>query len=342
MARKKTKRSSQARKSTGGTAPRMSLGSIETGAQSGNKKRKLDTALDTESTQGNTNSTLDNGTGLEDEERLDYETHFAKLPVDAQWCRGCNDDTETAKVTCSDSQKDTYHGFYDSNGMPIPRILLEIRNRQFTWFKPLKLESLAMVQLLIARASQDLEIPYRTAVLCASAYVSGVVSVSDVLEHRLQSPQKEDLNLPSCPQPLLASTINFNLATEEGMNQYTQEMENLHQAVDSMGIERIVFCVVTHSDPVTGDLHFAPNGEGAERLEVVMGSLFSPESEDWLREKETYLFNLVCGSKLITANGYKHLQTYVTSKVFGNIFMFPTVHLQPHGLTSFITNLLEN
>ncbi|THU86814.1 hypothetical protein K435DRAFT_867911 [Dendrothele bispora CBS 962.96] len=235
-----------------------------------------------------------------------------------------------------------YHGFYDSNGAPIPKVLLEIRNRQFTWFKPLKLERLAIVQLQVAGIAQDLEIPYQIAVLKASAYASGVVSVSEVLGHELRSPETDNPDLPCCPQPLLISKIVFDLATEDGVSEYGREMVNLRHAINSMGITRVVFFVVSHSDPEIGDLHFAPGGAGAERLEIVMKALFSPATTEWLRPKETYLFTLVCGSKPITADGYRHLQTYVTSRFFENIFLFPTNNLQPLELTSFITNLLDH
>ncbi|THU83286.1 hypothetical protein K435DRAFT_871448 [Dendrothele bispora CBS 962.96] len=384
----------KARKTTGGSAPRKTLGFTpnSSGRESGTRKRKLDVALDSLSDNPDKDDALLNvgddpmSSSDGENEVIDYD-YFSKLSLDAQWCSSCNDNTETPKVTCDDckhivcyggkssgaclvltptavkspnwssficpacehlKQRDSagkgpsiYHGFYDESGKPLPKVLLEIRNRQFTWFKPLKLEPVAIVQLQVAEAGQDLEIPYRTAVLRASAYASGVVSVSQVLDYQLRSPEREG-NLLSGPQPLLTSKINFDFATEAGMEQYAREMVNLRHAVNCMGISRVVFFVVTHSDPATGDLHFAPDGAGAQTLEVVMNTLFSTATEDWLRPKDTYLFNLVCGSKVITAEGYRHLQAYVTSRVFKNIFMFPTVHLQPHELTCFITNLLEH
>jgi len=36
-----------------------------------------------------------------------------------------------------------------------------------------------------------------------------------------------------------------------------------------MGVNEVVIFIVTHTDPESGDLHFAPNHQGAERLEVV-------------------------------------------------------------------------
>jgi len=122
-------------------------------------------------------------------------------------------------------------GFYDSKGKPIPNLLHDIRNRQFTFFKPLKLEKLAIVQLQVAGTSQDLEIPYQINVLRASAYASAVVSVSDVLKNRLRGADFDHGNLPSHPQPLLTSKITFDLYPEDGVDKLARDMVDLRHAI---------------------------------------------------------------------------------------------------------------
>ncbi|THU94502.1 hypothetical protein K435DRAFT_798848 [Dendrothele bispora CBS 962.96] len=402
------KKKADKKTTVGAKAPRKALGSTpgNPGVPSGRylRKRKLDKEFDKGSHTTDDEDALPDADEVpsspdDDETKLDYETDFAKFPLDAQWCRGCNDNPGSLKLTCDDckhvvcyggkgsgaclvltptaiktppwshfvcpscehskqppgtkSPELVYQGFYDSNGTPISKVLLEIRNRQFTWFKPIKLEKLAIVQLQVAGAGEDFGILYEIAVMRASIYASAprpTISTFLLAPNLPSCAQPSFLrptfllapNLPSCAQPLLKSKIEFDFGTEEGMDRYAREMVNLRNAIDSMGIQRVVFLVVTHSDPDTGDIHFAPENTGAERLEVVMKTLFTPATEDWLRLRETYLFMIVCGSKPFTTDAYKYLQALVTSRSFENILLFPTVCLQPHELSSFLPNLLEH
>ncbi|KAK7461398.1 hypothetical protein VKT23_008576 [Stygiomarasmius scandens] len=382
----KGKGKKKAGRSTGAKAPRKSLGSLPEPSTADDsiravKRRKANVAHDSESDSSASDE-------VHEEQSLDYQTDFAKTPQNAQWCSGCDDDTETPKATCatckhivcygpqksgacleltkkavtnppwscfvcpaceyltqqhpgSKNSQFRYIGFYNSDGEPITKIILSIRNRQFSFFKPLKLEKLALVQLRCAGIHDDFDLPFQITVLRASAFASGVVTVSEVLKHRLQSPHATTIDFPSQPQPLLTATITFNLATETGMNQHSRQMLDLMNSVEAMGITRIMFLLVTHADPERGDLHYAAEGAGAERLEVVMKELFPPTIQEWLIRKENYLFMLVCGSKPLTQPGYNYLQNQVTRRVFQNIFLFPSSHLQPHEITFFLTNFVE-
>ncbi|KAK7458672.1 hypothetical protein VKT23_009671 [Stygiomarasmius scandens] len=373
------KKGYSAQKSTGGEAPRKALGTgsvpevpKETRAT---KKRKLETSVDGD-------SDLDSDSA---EAGVTFAS-YAKIPDGAQWCRGCNDNTELPKLTCESCQHfvcygkpksgacleistklfskptwsrficpgcefmqnkkkggtggvSTYSGFYDSDDQPIKNVIVNIRNREYSFFKQVKLEKLAIVQIEVAGASSDFAVPFKMAVLRASSFSSGEVDVRDVLQHNLRSPNS--LNLVPSPQPLLTSKIEFDFDTAEGAGRYESDLIELRNAVEAMGIARILFFVVTHSDPNSGDLHYTANGGGAERLKVVMKRLFPSVVEEWLRSKETYLHLLVCGSKPLMMEGFSYLTDIVTRRVFNHVFLFPTVNLQPTEIAPFTTNFIK-
>ncbi|THU83373.1 hypothetical protein K435DRAFT_871356 [Dendrothele bispora CBS 962.96] len=232
-----------------------------------------------------------------------------------------------------------YTGFYDQEGNGLVKLILAINNRKFTFFKPVRLEGLAVVQLELDDQNEEFDLAFQFTTLRAAAYASGVVSVEDVLKHSLRNPPSVSATRSS-PQPLLKTKIVFDLSTPEGVDQHTRNMNDLVLALDRMGITQIVFLVVTHADPESGDLHYAPNGIAAESLRVI-DYLFPTTVRQWLVERSSHLFLLVCGSKPLTQDGYQFMTDLVTRRVFNNSFMFPATHLQPGEVTNFIAFLVE-
>ncbi|THU84718.1 hypothetical protein K435DRAFT_806482 [Dendrothele bispora CBS 962.96] len=366
---------STARKSTGGKAPRKKLGGGL--VNSGVAPTNTDVSPISKKRKTNPNVDSDN-----DERLLDYQTHFAKTPAETRWCRGCNDDTESAKVNCDichhvvcygpsgsgacleltaeaigstdwtffncpacellqhKTTQFIYYGFYGSDRNPMKKIIGSINNHQFTFFKPVKLQKLAIVQLQCNGANKDFEMPYRYMSLRAATYASGVVSVADVLKHRLTSPATTNLTL-SQPEPLLTAHMSFDLDSPEGSAQHDSNMINLKKTVDAMAINHVVIVLVTHADPETGDLHFTADGGGAQELAVVMDALFPATIQDWLLERTVHLFMLVCGTKPLTKEGYAYMTALVARKVFDHVFLFPTAHLQPSEIALFASDLVE-
>ncbi|THU77210.1 hypothetical protein K435DRAFT_878136 [Dendrothele bispora CBS 962.96] len=233
-----------------------------------------------------------------------------------------------------------YTGFYDEEGNGVDKLILTIRNRKFTFFKSMRLEGLAVIQLELNGQNEDLELAFQLTTLRAATYASGVVSVDDVLNHSLRNPPSVSVTR-SHPQPLLKAKIIFDFNSPEGINRHTRNMNDLVLALDRMGITQIVFLVVTHADPDSGDLHYAPNGVAAESLPVVMGHLFPHSVQQWLVEHRSYLFLLVCGAKPLTKDGYHFMTDLATRCVFNHSFMFPTAHLQPAEVANFISYFVE-
>ncbi|THV02944.1 hypothetical protein K435DRAFT_852380 [Dendrothele bispora CBS 962.96] len=362
MAPKKTsKKRYPVRKSTGAKAHRKQLGSgpaksdanptdTDLSPIEGRRKRK---------TSPNINS-------ANDERVLDYQTDFAKTPPDAQarfafvssdyvlilTPSGAEELTAEAIenagwafFTCPACEllrqekktKFVYNGFYGSDGKPMEKTIISINNKQFTFFKPVKLQKLAIVQLQCNGASTDFEMPFKYMALRAATYASGVVSVEDVLKNGLTSPAITNL-ASSQPQPLLTANVTFDLDSPEGLAEHARSMVDLRNALDAMSVNQVIFILVTHSDPETGDLHYTADGGGAEELAVVMDALLPTAIQNWLCERSAYLFFLVCGAKPLTKDGGL---TATPRKVFQHAFLFPTAHLQPSQVTLFASDLVE-
>ncbi|KAK7434934.1 hypothetical protein VKT23_019937 [Stygiomarasmius scandens] len=268
---------------------------------------------------------------------IELDTDFLINPTWASFiCPGC--EWDKARKGSSGGQF-TYYGFYDQNKAPLTSVIVQIRNRDYAFFKPMKLERLAIVQLEVDGLTSDFTLPFDTAALWASIYSSGKVGVEDVLEHRLSSPNVTSLE-PS-PQPLLTQRIVFDFNTIKGSDRYTEEIVALRNAIQRMGINRIVFFIVTHTDPGSGDLHYTANGGGAHSLQTVIGRLFPVPFQHWLKEKETYMFLLVCGSKLLTLEGYNYMTDLATNRIFNHMFFFPAAYLQPAETSFFIANFVK-
>ncbi|THU81545.1 hypothetical protein K435DRAFT_873239 [Dendrothele bispora CBS 962.96] len=233
-----------------------------------------------------------------------------------------------------------YTGFYDPEGNGVDNLILSIRNRKFTFFKSTRLEGLAIVQLELDGQNEDLELAFQIATLRAATYTSGVVSVEDVLKHSLRNPPSVSVTR-SQPQPLVKAKIVFDFNFPEGIDQHTNKMNDLILALDRMGITQVVFLVVTHADPDSGDLHYAPDGVAAESLPVVMRHLFPSTVRQWLTERSSHLFLLVCGAKPLTQEGYQFMTELVSRRTFNNSFMFPATHLQPGEIANFIAYFVE-
>ncbi|KAK7434301.1 hypothetical protein VKT23_009681 [Stygiomarasmius scandens] len=231
-----------------------------------------------------------------------------------------------------------YSGFYDNDNLPIANVIVGIRNRDYNFFRAMRLEKVAIVQIEVEGSSTDFAIPFNAAVLRATSFSAGVVSVDDVLSHRLSSPH---VGNTSSPQPLLTSKIVFDLDYVKTQERYSSDISRLRNAVDAMGINEILFFVVTHSDPDSGDLHYTGEGKGAETLKVVVAKLFSAMFQEWLRAKRTYLHFLVCGAKPLMEEGFHYMKSLVSSGVFNDVFLFPTVDLQPAEIAPFSTNLVK-
>ncbi|KAK7435681.1 hypothetical protein VKT23_019514 [Stygiomarasmius scandens] len=155
------------------------------------------------------------------------------------------------------------------------------------------------------------------------AYASGVVTVDEVLRHGLTAPDIPG-GVAASARPLIQTQISFNLLTREGMATHTTNMTNMINAfekytiadwsnihtdyvVGRMGVTEVIFFVVSHADPSSGDIHVAEEGRGAERLRVVFPELFPPNVRTWLKTRNSFLFGIVCGHKPISRGGYKYL-----------------------------------
>ncbi|THU77885.1 hypothetical protein K435DRAFT_877280 [Dendrothele bispora CBS 962.96] len=232
-----------------------------------------------------------------------------------------------------------YTGFYGENSHALTNVVLSIRNREFTFFRPLKLPSLAVIQLQVVGSDVDFEIPFRITTLQNSNYASAVVTVQDVLDNLLVPPPISTKTLQA--KPLVTSLINFDFNTPAGVDAYTHQLINTVNAMQTMGVNEVVIILVTHSDPNTGDLHHTPNGMTAERFRVVFDHLMMPAFREWLKPKNAHLFVLASGSKPFTKDAHDCLHGITTSQILNNVFLFPTTHLQPAKLAFFISQFVE-
>ncbi|THU97241.1 hypothetical protein K435DRAFT_857759 [Dendrothele bispora CBS 962.96] len=198
----------------------------------------------------------------------DSHLNNGKIPDTLNFlCLSCttNDHATNSKV----SNKFHYYAFRNELGEAQAEIVAKIKNRGETqWFKPLRMPSLAIVLLQVAGSTEEFSAPFEITKFMLAGYSSGMVSVDKVLENNLQAPEIP-WNEAATARPIIHSKVTFDLLPSESDVKHAQRMTELINAFERFGVTEVIFFLVTHSDPESGDIHFTAGGQGAERLSVV-------------------------------------------------------------------------
>jgi len=122
-------------------------------------------------------------------------------------------------------------GFTDEQGQPKKGIIKNMRNREFTFFKPMRLPTLALVQLQLAGSPDDFEVPLKMTEILASGHASGVVTAQQVLTDDLRAPEFS-LDGGASPRPIVKMKLEFDFATDSGKERYEEAITKMLTAFD--------------------------------------------------------------------------------------------------------------
>ncbi|KAK7444330.1 hypothetical protein VKT23_015342 [Stygiomarasmius scandens] len=217
-----------------------------------------------------------------------------------------------------------------------------VHQRTLRFFQGSNLPTVAIVQLKLSNLCSDLELPYEITNSFLDGFSLGLVDFQEVIRHDLHAPSVPGLKA-GYPRPIVKASITFDLGTTKGREVYKTSLRQLLEACDQMGVTKIMFLVVTHSDTSSGNLHFTTEGQGgAAPLNEVMGGLFPPVACRWLQSRSSHLLIMVCGNRCLHERDYNHLTAKAESGVFNDVIMFPAPRLQPCYVAPFAARFAEN
>ncbi|KAJ7096177.1 hypothetical protein C8R44DRAFT_860191 [Mycena epipterygia] len=175
----------------------------------------------------------------------------------------------------------------------------------------------------------------------------------------------EKLPLATTPVPMLAAQLEclfpgnfayipviFNLGSADGIKNLKSGTSRLAKSLVTNGelasIRRIFTVIVSHSTPTSGDIHHAPDNQGADEPREVLNMLIPLKLRKAFTALDRSPFDhlvvlLTCGSPFTIPVALKSLNEWlVESHTFFGLLGFEAEKLQPEATTCFLISVMRD
>ncbi|KAF8347333.1 hypothetical protein F5887DRAFT_957912 [Amanita rubescens] len=140
--------------------------------------------------------------------------------------------------------------------------------------------------------------------------------------------------------------ISFDFSTPDSVDNYVREVSTLAQRIRSGNLvrfQRFAVFLIDHTDPSRGDLHFAPENQGAAPVSEIFPMLFPPPLLEVLKpgSDQNTITLLACGGTMKHTQSFNEVKTFLNTSPFHSLMAFGQVDFQPSTANAFLmdTNL---